>query len=104
MSWITLDDLCLAVLHCILAAGLHGPVNTVAPTPVTNLEFTRTLGRVLARPTLLPLPAFAARIALGEMADELLLASTRVEPAKLLSSRFGFRHRELEPALRDLLT
>jgi NAD dependent epimerase/dehydratase family enzyme len=71
---------------------------------VTNLEFTRILGRVLSRPTLFPLPAFAARIALGEMANELLLASTRVEPAKLLSSRFGFRHRELESALRDLLT
>ena len=104
MSWITLDDLCSSILHCILASGLHGPVNTVSPSPVTNLEFTRTLGRVLSRPTLFPLPAFAARIALGEMANELLLASTRVEPAKLLSSRFGFRHRELESALRDLLT
>ena len=104
MSWITLDDLCAAILHCIQAGGLHGPVNTVSPTPVTNLEFTRILGRVLSRPAIFPLPAFAARIALGEMADELLLASTRVEPAKLLGSRFGFRHNDLESALRYLIT
>jgi uncharacterized protein len=104
MSWISLDDLCATILHCIQASSLHGPINTVSPVPVTNLEFTRILGRVLSRPTLFPLPAFAARIMLGEMANELLLASTRVEPAKLLSSRFGFRHRELESALRELLT
>jgi uncharacterized protein len=104
MSWISLDDLCAAMMHCIQASSLHGPVNTVSPAPVTNLEFTRILGRVLSRPTLLPLPAFAARIMLGEMANELLLASARVEPAKLLSSRFSFRHRELESALTELLT
>jgi NAD dependent epimerase/dehydratase family enzyme len=75
----------------------------VAPTPVTNLEFTKTLGRVLGRPTVFPMPAAAARLALGEMADELLLASARVEPAKLLASRFVFRHKELEAALRQLL-
>jgi uncharacterized protein (TIGR01777 family) len=103
MSWITLDDLCAALLHCIQAENLHGPVNTVSPSPVTNLEFTKVLGRVLSRPTLFPLPAFAARIVLGEMANELLLSSARVEPAKLQASRFGFRHRELEPALRELL-
>jgi uncharacterized protein (TIGR01777 family) len=104
MSWITIDDLCAALLHCVQAGGLHGPVNTVSPSPVTNLQFTKSLGRVLSRPTLFPLPAFAARIVLGEMADELLLSSARVEPAKLLGSRFGFRHREVEPALRELLT
>jgi uncharacterized protein (TIGR01777 family) len=103
-SWITLDDLRAAILHYIQAGGLHGPVNTVSPAPVTNLEFTRILGRVLSRPTIFPLPAFAARIALGEMADELLLASARVEPAKLLASRFGFRHKDLETALRYLVT
>jgi uncharacterized protein (TIGR01777 family) len=104
MSWISLDDLCAAFVHCIQASTVHGPVNTVSPAPLTNVEFTRILGRVLFRPTLFPLPAFAARIMLGEMANELLLASARVEPAKLLSSRFGFRHRELESALRELLT
>ena len=102
-SWISIDDHCAAILHCIEATGLHGPVNSVAPSPVTNLEFTKTLGRVLSRPTIFPMPAFAARIALGEMANDLLLASTRVEPAKLVASRFGFRHRDLEAALRHVL-
>jgi uncharacterized protein len=101
-SWISLDDLCSAIRHCI-QSELTGPVNIVSPSPVTNLEFTKTLGRVLGRPTIFPMPAFAARVALGEMADELLLASSRVEPAKLMSSGFAFRHKELEPALRELL-
>src|SRR5438876_4138316 len=82
-SWISLDDLCAAILHSTQATGLHGPVNAVSPTPVTNIEFTKTLGRVLSRPTVFPMPAAAARLALGEMANELLLASARVEPAKL---------------------
>jgi len=102
-SWISLDDLVNGIVHCLHAATLHGPVNMVAPTPVTNLEFTKTLGRVLGRPTVFPMPAAAARLALGEMADELLLASARVEPAKLLASRFVFRHKQLESALRELL-
>jgi uncharacterized protein (TIGR01777 family) len=101
-SWISLDDLCAGILHCI-QSELRGPVNMVSPSPVTNLEFTKTLGRVLGRPTIFPMPAFAARLALGEMANELLLASARVEPAKLASSRFVFRHKEVEPALRYLL-
>jgi uncharacterized protein (TIGR01777 family) len=102
-SWISLEDLCSAIVHCIHASGLHGPVNAVSPSPVTNLEFTRALGRVLHRPTIFPLPAFAARLVLGEMADALLLASARVEPAKLMGSRFVFGHKDLEPALEELL-
>jgi uncharacterized protein len=102
-SWISLDDICSVIVHCIQASGLHGPVNTVSPSPVTNIEFTKTLGRVLGRPTVFPLPAFAARLALGEMADALLLSSARVEPAKLIASRFVFKHRELEPTLRYVL-
>jgi hypothetical protein len=102
-SWISLDDMCAAILHCIQSVALHGPVNIVSPSPVTNLEFTRALGRVLSRPTVFPLPAFAARLALGEMADALLLASARVEPSKLHSSRFMFRDREIEATLRNLL-
>jgi uncharacterized protein (TIGR01777 family) len=102
-SWISLEDVCGVVEHCIQATDLHGPVNVVSPAAVTNLEFTRCLGRALRRPTVFPLPAFAARLALGEMADPLLLASARVEPAKLLASRFVFRHRDLSPALRALL-
>jgi uncharacterized protein (TIGR01777 family) len=103
-SWISLDDVCGAILHVIQAASLHGPVNIVAPSPVTNAEFTKTLGRVLGRPTIFPMPALAARLAFGEMADALMLASARVEPAKLLASRFVFRHKELEPALRRELS
>ena len=102
-SWIALDDLCSIIVHCIHANGLHGALNAVSPSPVTNLEFTRTLGRVLHRPTIFPLPAFAARIILGEMADALLLSSARVEPAKLLGSRFVFQHRDLEATLAALL-
>ena len=102
-SWISLDDVCGVIVHCIQAAGLHGPVNTVSPSPVTNLEFTKTVGRVLGRPTIFPLPAFAARLAFGEMADALLLSSARVEPTKLIASRFVFKHKELEPTLRYLL-
>jgi uncharacterized protein (TIGR01777 family) len=102
-SWITLEDVCGAVIHCMEASGLHGPVNLVGPAPATNAEFTKALGKVIKRPTLFPLPAFAARLALGEMADALLLASARVEPAKLVASRFVFKHRQLEHTLRSIL-
>ncbi len=104
MSWITLSDLCAVILHCIETETMHGPVNAVSPVPVTNLEFTRTLGRVLSRPTVFPLPGFAARLVFGEMADGLLLASARVEPAKLLAAGFSFQHRDLESALRVVLS
>jgi hypothetical protein len=103
MSWIGLDDVIGAIHHILATDTLRGPVNAVAPAPVTNAEFTRTLGRVLGRPTLLPLPAFAARLALGEMADELLLTSQRVLPARLESSGYSFRHPTLEGALRAAL-
>ncbi|MGH9669735.1 MAG: TIGR01777 family oxidoreductase [Terriglobales bacterium] len=103
MSWISIVDVVGAIQHALATDALWGPVNTVAPHPVTNAEFTRTLGRVLGRPTIFPLPAFAARLAFGEMADALLLASQRVQPVKLQSSGFQFRHPELEGALRELL-
>ncbi len=103
MSWIALDDLLDVILHSLADTTLTGPINTVAPHPVTNEEWTQILGRVLRRPTLVPLPAFAARAALGEMADELLLASTRVLPERLLAARHPFRYVEVEPALRHLL-
>jgi hypothetical protein len=102
-SWISIDDVVGAILHVIMTDSLSGPVNIVAPNAVTNREFTKTLGRVLSRPTLVPMPAAAARLALGEMANELLLASARVEPKRLLESGYEFRHAELEPALRHLL-
>jgi uncharacterized protein (TIGR01777 family) len=102
-SWIGLDDVVGAIHHALISDTLEGAVNAVAPQPVTNREFTKTLGRVLSRPTLVPLPGFAARLALGEMAEALLLASTRVEPARLLASGYTFRHPELEGALRHCL-
>ena len=104
MSWISINDVVGAILHALATDALWGPVNTVAPHPVTNAEFTRTLGRLLGRPTILPMPAFAARLAFGEMADALLLSSQRVQPVKLQSSGFQFRHPELEGALRELLS
>jgi uncharacterized protein len=99
MSWISLDDLVAVISFALLKETLRGPVNAVAPNPVTNHEFTKTLGRVLRRPTVFPMPAFAARLAFGEMADGLLLASTRVEPKRLMDAGFRFRFPELEAAL-----
>ena len=103
MSWVALDDVLGGVLHALRSDDLAGAVNMVAPNAVTNREFTRTLGRVLRRPTILPMPAFGARLAFGEMADALLLASTRVEPARLTDSGFRFGHPGLEGALRHVL-
>lgn len=103
MSWIALDDLLGVIRHAVVTGSMAGPVNAVAPQAVTNREFTKTLGQVLGRPTILPLPAFAARLAFGEMADGLLLSSSRVEPRNLLASGYVFRYPELEGALRFLL-
>ncbi len=103
VSWIALDDLAGAVDHALRTGSVEGPVNAVAPNPVTNRELAKTLGRVLGRPSALPAPAFAVRLVLGEMADELLLASSRVEPDRLLLSGYKFRYPELEGALRHLL-
>jgi uncharacterized protein (TIGR01777 family) len=103
MSWILLDDLVSAICKALDDTKLDGPVNATAPNPVTNLEFTRTLGKVLRRPTLAPMPRFAARLALGKMADELLLASIRVAPEKLMLQDFQFDAPDLEDALRKAL-
>lgn len=103
MSWVAIDDVVGALLHCLSSETLRGPVNVVAPRPVTNAEYTKTLGRVLHRPTLFPMPAFAARAAFGQMADELLLASQRVRPARLLGSNYVFRYPELAGALEHVL-
>ncbi len=103
MPWITLDDAVRVLQFCLDAEHFEGPVNATAPHPVTNAEFTKTLGRVLSRPTLATLPAFAARFVFGEMAEELLLASVRAEPRRLLDAGFTFHHAQLEPALRYLL-
>jgi uncharacterized protein (TIGR01777 family) len=100
MSWIALDDLLGVLLLAIADDRLRGPVNAVAPQAITNHAFTETLGRVLGRPTFLPAPAFALRLALGELADELLLASQRVRPARLEQVGFAFAFPTLEDALR----
>ncbi|MFN2375354.1 MAG: TIGR01777 family oxidoreductase [Candidatus Binatia bacterium] len=103
MSWISMDDLLAAIVHCIATPSLDGPVNAVAPGPVTNAELTRSLADALHRPALLPVPAFALRALLGEMADGLLLASTRVKPRRLLASGFAFRQPRLDAALAAML-
>jgi len=100
MSWIALDDLIAAIRFAIDTPTLSGPVNATAPETVTNEAFTRTLGRVLGRPTPLPVPAFFLRLAVGQMADEALLSSVRVRPRKLEEFGFSFRHPHLEGALR----
>jgi uncharacterized protein (TIGR01777 family) len=102
-SWIHIADIAAGILHVINNDGLNGPVNFVAPNPVSNAAFTKTLAAVLHRPAFFPVPAFAARLAFGQMADELLLSSQRVEPAKLVASGFTFAYRDLREALKKLL-
>ena len=102
-SWINVQDWVGALHHILKSDLLQGAVNLVAPRPVTNAEFTKTLAAVLSRPAIFPMPAFAARLAFGQMADELLLASQRVEPAKLISSGYTFRHSDLKTALQAIL-
>jgi len=103
MSWIALNDVVGAIHHALSKESLEGPVNTVSPNAVTNAEFTETLGRVVQRPTAIPMPVFLAQLLFGEMADALLLTSTRVEPAKLSATGYAFQFPDLEGALRHLL-
>ena len=98
MSWIALDDLVSVFLFALDNESISGAVNAVSPTPVTNREFTKTLARVLSRPAIFPVPAFAVKLALGEMADALLLASTRVISTRLENTAFA--HSALESALQ----
>ncbi len=103
MSWISIDDAVSAILHLLGTVTLIGPVNLTAPEPVQNRDFTRTLGRVLSRPTPFAVPPAALRLVLGEMADGTLLSSARVLPRRLLASAFRFSHPDLESALRHVL-
>ena len=103
MSWIALDDVIGGLRLAITNQTLHGPVNFVAPNPVTNAEFTKALGKALSRPTLFPIPAFGVRMAFGEMADALLLASQRVEPVRLKDRGYSFQHSEIGPTLAHIL-
>jgi uncharacterized protein len=102
-SWVSLDDVIGAIVHALQTEDLSGPVNVVTPGPPTNAEYTRVLGKVLNRPTFFTVPTPAARVMLGEIADELLLPSARVEPVRLQETGYSFRHPELAATLRYLL-
>jgi uncharacterized protein (TIGR01777 family) len=102
-SWVAIDDVVGTIHHALENDSVEGPVNVGSPNPMTNAEYTRVLGKVLNRPTVLPVPAPAIRLALGGIADALLLASQRMDPAKLKETGYRFRHPELEGALRHLL-
>ena len=103
LSWISLDDIAGAYLHALTHDELEGPVNAVAPDPVTNAEFTRILARVLGRPAFLHVPAIAPKLVLGEVADELLFTSLRARPARLLETGYTFELPDLETTLRHTL-
>jgi uncharacterized protein (TIGR01777 family) len=103
MSWIHVDDLVALLLHGLETDGLSGPLLGTSPSPATNRDFTKTLGRVLGRWTILPMPAWTLRLLVGPVAD-VLVGSQRCRPKRTLDSGFAFRHPELEPALRGLLT
>jgi len=103
ISWVTLDEVTRIIMFALETNLLSGPANAVSPNPVQNAQFARTLGRVLRRPAIFPMPSFALRLALGEMADSLLLASQRVYPTKLQRLGYRFLYPDLEPALAAVL-
>ncbi|MBI4211371.1 MAG: TIGR01777 family protein [Deltaproteobacteria bacterium] len=103
MSWIAIEDLDRALLHAIQTETLFGPVNAMSPNPMTNAEFTKTLGKVLHRPAIFCIPAQVLRLAIGEAADEIILASAKVWPKKLIESGFRFYRPQLESALAEVL-
>jgi len=103
MSWIGLDDSVAAILFALEQPEISGPINVASPNPVTNGEFTRALGRQLGRPALLSVPAFAMEIVFGQMADEALLSSARVQPRKLIAAGFQFSQPKLDQALAAAL-
>jgi uncharacterized protein len=103
MSWVALDDVVGAFLFALTNENLRGPVNVAAPQPVRNSEFVRVLAEALHRPAIFPLPAFVVRTLFGEMGESLLLASARVQPAKLESAGYAFRYSNLIDSLRAAL-
>jgi uncharacterized protein (TIGR01777 family) len=104
MSWISISDAVGMIRAAVENETWRGAYNCVAPQPVTNTEFTKTLGRVLRRPTVFPVPRFALRTVFGEMADDMLLASQRAEPKRALQAGYSYSHQGLEPALRAIIT
>jgi uncharacterized protein (TIGR01777 family) len=103
LSWIDLADVVDIIRYTLRQESLSGPLNAVAPGAVTNAEFTKILGKVLHRPTFFPVPAAVLKLALGEMAEAMLLSSTRVTPQALTANGFRFRFPDLESSLRHLL-
>jgi uncharacterized protein len=103
LSWIDVRDMVGAIHHILKNDLIQGPVNMVAPKPVRNAEFARTLASVLSRPAIFPLPAFAVKLVFGEMGENLLLGSQKVEASKLISTGYPFRYRELKTSLESLL-
>jgi len=103
MSWIDVQDMVGAIHHILKSDLLHGPVNLVAPKPVTNTEFTQTLASVLSRPAIFPVPAFVVKLVFGEMGETVLLGSQRVEPAQLVGSGYPFRFSDLRASLQTML-
>ena len=103
MSWIAISDVVAVIIHMLEKGDLQGPVNVVSPNPVQNDQFTKVLGKVLHRPTIFPAPALALTLALGQMANELLLFSQRVKPVELERTSFQFGYPDLESALREVL-
>lgn len=103
MSWISLAEVCRIIEFILKTESINGPVNIVSPTPVTNYEFTKSLGKALSRPTLFPMPAFVAKLIFGEMADALLLSSIRVQPSKLINSGYEFIDKDLANTFSTML-
>lgn len=103
MSWIALDDLIRLIHHALDDENVHGALNAVAPNPVTNEEFTKTFGKVINRPTIIPIPEFAIKLLFGEMGENTLLGSTRVLPQKTQNTGFSFKYNDLEEALKHAL-
>ncbi len=103
VPWVHLDDVVGALLCCLDSPRASGPVNLTAPNPVTNTELSHALGRALGRPAFLPVPSFAVKLLYGEM-SEMVTSGQRVVPARLRTLGYEFRHPEVEPALRDVLS
>ncbi len=104
VSWITLEDEVAAILHALTTPALSGPVNLTAPNPVTNADYTKALGRALARPAVLSVPSFALGMVMGkEMTEEMLISGARVLPARLEATGFRFKHPDLPEALASVL-
>jgi len=103
LSWIDIQDMVAGIQHILKTDKLRGPVNMVAPTPVTNVEFTKTLASALSRPAIFPVPAFMVKLAFGEMGETVLLGSQRVEPDKLVTGAYSFQFGELRASLVNAL-